>query len=661
MYFNNPSVLFASILVIIPVILHFLNLNKVKKIEFSSLMFLKEIKEKKIRKFRIQYLYLMILRILLIAFAVFAFSNPIIKNNLFGDNYFNNSVILVDNSPSSGLLNKESLNNIKNIVRDISALYNSTSNVNIFTTEGLILGNNKGIEFNSSDISFNPNRNLVSLSRYLKPLEKNKKNDIYIISGFYKSDYMDLPVLDDYYKNYNLNLVNIHEKKQSNISIKSISYINSIPDINSNQKLQVEIFNHNNFDVFNKQVRLYINNDRYFEKFVDIQARKGVKILFEVPTENKLLLNGYAEIIQDKISDDEVTFDNKKFFSINYPEFIKILLVGDTEINFEYIEKALRMPFEKNKLSNLFNINYSSSLKKNLKDFSLIIISGKRYLSNDEITELNNYLSKGKGLIVYAGKNIDIESYNYFLRENTESIKIMSIENIDKTDDKLTITNTDDILISGIFENNINGKSGYSESIKISSILKVFNNGSITQIIENSEKKGILYKIPVNRKGILFFTLASDYSMSDFPSKAIFLPLLYRSIFYFSDVTGNYNYIVGNSGIVNIDNESFIIPIDTNYNKAGNYIFKGKSISLNIDESESDLKMAEETELIDYYKKIGFDNVKYFSNAEQFKKEKLKSDKETNLLYYFLALAFFILLLEMFYSRKITEKLKLIN
>ncbi len=661
MYFNNPSVIYASILVIIPVILHFLNLNKVRKIEFSSLMFLKEVKEKKIRKLKIQYLYLMILRILLIAFAVLAFSNPVFYSNLFGNNYSVNSVILIDNSPSSGFVNSELLNKVKNTIKEINSIYPSTSNISIFSIDDLIFGNNKGINFYSSDISFNPNRNLFLLSKYLKPLEKNKTHDLYILSGFYKSDYSDLPVLNDYFRNYNLNLININEKVQSNLSVKYVSVVNSIPDINSNQKIEVEVYNYNNFDVFNKRVRLYLNNETYFEKIIDIQAGKGIKIFFDVPSENKSFLNGYVEIIQDKISDDEVTFDNKKYFSINYPEIIKILLLGDAKNNFEYIEKALRMADGKNSGKSLFNITYSSLLKNDMRDVSLIIISGKKSLSKDEIVELKNYLSKGKGIIIYAGKNMDTETYNSFLSEYTESLKIQTIENINKAEDKLKITNTDDVLISGIFEENINGKSEYSEPININSILKVSDNTAVTKIIENSEKKGILYKIPANRKGILLFSIASDYSMSDFPSKAIFLPLLYRSIFYFADINFNYNFTIGNSGIVNKGSESFIIPVDTNYKKAGNYIFNGMSISLNIDEEECDLNIPEEDFLIDYYKKTGFDNVKYYSNAEQFKKEKLNPDNAANLFYYLLALVFFILLIEMFYSRKITEKLKLIN
>lgn len=661
MYFNNPSVLFASLLVIIPVILHFLNLNKVKKIEFSSLMFLKEVKEKKIRKLKIQYLYLMIIRILLIILIVLTFSNPVIKSDLFENYSPNNSVVLIDNSPSSEVTNPESLNKIKNIIKDISGISQSSGNLNIYTTDALVYGNNQGINFNSSDLSFNPGRNLVSLIKYMKTNDDNKENELFILSGFHRSDYQDLPVFNNYYKNYNLSLINLYEKNQTNLSIKSISLINSIPDINSSQRIEVEVYNHNNFDVYNKRIVLYLKDEKYFEKISDIQAMNGVKILFDIPPEKQFHISGFVELIQDKISDDEITFDNRKYFSINYPEIINLLLVGDSKNNFEFIEKALRMTYESNKENSLFSVNYNTSLNINLNDFNLIIISGKRNLSNDEIKNLHDYMMQGRGLIIFPGRNIEIESYNSFLKEYSGLLKIQGIEKAEKTEDKLVISNTNDFLLSGIFEKSINGKSEYSEAIKIQDILKVLNNNQVSQIIENSEKKGILYKIPANRKGILLFSIASDYSMSDFPSKSIFLPLLYRSIFYSSNSISNYNFIVGNPGIVNLVNKSYIIPVDSNFKKSGNYKFNGKGISFNIDELESDLTVADKNEIIDFYKKIGFNDVKYYENAKQFKSGRVKSTNSVNLFYFLLTAMFFILLAEMFYSRKIMNKLKIVN
>ena len=52
MLFLNPTILFALLAAAIPVLIHMLNLRKLKKVDFSTLKFLKEIQKSKIRKIK---------------------------------------------------------------------------------------------------------------------------------------------------------------------------------------------------------------------------------------------------------------------------------------------------------------------------------------------------------------------------------------------------------------------------------------------------------------------------------------------------------------------------------------------------------------------------------------------------------------------------------
>ena len=77
----NPeflSVLFASL---IPIILYFLFKRQIKRVQFSSIRFLKEIDAKSIIKSSWLELIILLLRILTILFLVSAFINPILTRN----------------------------------------------------------------------------------------------------------------------------------------------------------------------------------------------------------------------------------------------------------------------------------------------------------------------------------------------------------------------------------------------------------------------------------------------------------------------------------------------------------------------------------------------------------------------------------------------------
>src|ERR1051326_5218888 len=70
MTFLNPLVLFGLVAAAIPVILHLLNLRKLRTIEFSTLTFLKELQQTKIRRLKLRQLLLLIVRTLLVLMII---------------------------------------------------------------------------------------------------------------------------------------------------------------------------------------------------------------------------------------------------------------------------------------------------------------------------------------------------------------------------------------------------------------------------------------------------------------------------------------------------------------------------------------------------------------------------------------------------------------
>jgi hypothetical protein len=103
MTFLNPFVLFGLAAAGIPILLHLLNLRRLKTIEFSTLSFLKELQKTSIRRVKIRQWLLLALRTLLVALLVMAFSRPTLKGTLAGgvaERAKTSAAILLDDSPS---------------------------------------------------------------------------------------------------------------------------------------------------------------------------------------------------------------------------------------------------------------------------------------------------------------------------------------------------------------------------------------------------------------------------------------------------------------------------------------------------------------------------------------------------------------------------------
>ena len=82
MTFLNPFMLFGLAAAAIPILLHLLNLRKLKTVEFSSLRFLRELQRTRMRRIRLRQWILLALRTLLILCLVLAFSRPALKGSL---------------------------------------------------------------------------------------------------------------------------------------------------------------------------------------------------------------------------------------------------------------------------------------------------------------------------------------------------------------------------------------------------------------------------------------------------------------------------------------------------------------------------------------------------------------------------------------------------
>ena len=108
MTFLNPIMLFGLAAAAIPILLHLLNLRKLKTVEFSSLRFLKELQRTRIRRIRLRQWLLLLLRTLLVLSLVLAFSRPALRGSLAslgGTSARSTIVLLIDDSPSMGMRN----------------------------------------------------------------------------------------------------------------------------------------------------------------------------------------------------------------------------------------------------------------------------------------------------------------------------------------------------------------------------------------------------------------------------------------------------------------------------------------------------------------------------------------------------------------------------
>src|SRR5947207_15894780 len=103
MSFLNPYLLFGSLALAIPVLIHLVRREKSEIIPFSSLMFLLKVPKRSIRQQKLKNLLLMLLRLALLALLVIVFTRPYMKSSatpVINTTQNRGVVLLLDNSYS---------------------------------------------------------------------------------------------------------------------------------------------------------------------------------------------------------------------------------------------------------------------------------------------------------------------------------------------------------------------------------------------------------------------------------------------------------------------------------------------------------------------------------------------------------------------------------
>jgi hypothetical protein len=139
MSFVNPWFLFALTALAIPVIIHLFNFRKFKKIYFTNVRFIAEIKQETKKRSQLKHLLILLMRLLAIACLVIAFAKPYIPSPLQHKKFTGRQAISVyiDNSFSMEALSTGGrlLDLAKTKAREIANAYNPSDLYQVLTND----------------------------------------------------------------------------------------------------------------------------------------------------------------------------------------------------------------------------------------------------------------------------------------------------------------------------------------------------------------------------------------------------------------------------------------------------------------------------------------------------------------------------------------------
>lgn len=612
MQFYHPEVLYALVLLIIPILVHLFQLRRFKTEYFTNVKFLKKIslqtrKSSMIKKWLILASRLLALSAIILAFAQPYFPSPILNSNGV------ETVIYLDNSYSMEALGKKG----KLLDRSIQELLESdysAKNVGVFTNSE-DYNNSSQKDLQSITYSGNQTDFNTALFKAKNNFSKDTKTikKFLIISDFQQK--LELP------KTLNTTGIEIYTysqvpERKENIYIDT-AFLSS-ESIDS-RALTLKISNSGK-NSQSTPVSLFSNENLIGKTSVTLQPNETNEVSF--PINDLEIEKGKVQI-----EDNSLQFDNSLYFSLNPVPATKIYSISNA--NSEFLERIYTTPeFQ-------FNNSAAAAINFNLlNDADVIILNELPEISDVLFTNLTKLISKGRIFILIPS----VENLGPNIIAFANNLGVAGFDK--KQDEEKFITNIkfQHPIFKDVFDKQVKNfeypkvQMNYHLNVRANTILALQDNQSFLFQKGNS----FIFSAPLNQKN------------SNFIQSPLVVPTFYKMALSNKNAPSLYHYLGMENKItlpistkpdeivkLNSEKLSFIplqknldgkIEITTNElpEEPGNYMvgigdLEEMGISYNVDRAESKMQYNDPDELKTINK---INNLDEFFLSEGYENEK---------------------------------------
>ena len=522
MNFLFPTFLIGLAAIAIPIIIHLFNFRKYKKVYFTNVQFLKELKQESDSKSKLKEWLILAMRILAIACLVFAFAQPFIPGKVKTVNGEKAISIYIDNSFSMESTNKKGtlLENAKTFATEIVNTFNASDKFQLLTndfegkhqrfiTKEEFIEQLNDVKISSSTKSIN---DVIKRQQDFLQNSNSKSKRIFLLSDFQKNTSVFSKV--DIDTSIAISCIPIISSEVNNVYIDSVWFETPVQQYQTQQIVHAIVINKSNKDIENGSLKLYINDAQVSLASFNVSAgsKKDVSISFTVKIKgiNKGVL---------KIEDYPITYDDNFFFSFNAQTTINALVINGKESktggNFKSLMQndSLFVYKENNEAS----IDYSLFAKTNI-----IVLNELSVLTSGLTSELQKFVNTGGSVVIFPNKKLDVVSYNTAF----QNLQLPQIIKLDTTNIKTQSINFEQGLYEGVFD----------KIDQRMDLPKVFEHFEFTKTT-NSNSQGLVllqngqFLISLNTLGngkVYVFSIPSDETSSNLLKHALFVPTLIK-------------------------------------------------------------------------------------------------------------------------------------
>ncbi|TXD85020.1 hypothetical protein ESY86_00235 [Subsaximicrobium wynnwilliamsii] len=495
MQFKYPELLYALLLLVIPIIIHLFQLRKFQKVGFTNVQFLKQLTIQTRKSSQLKKWLILLMRLLLLACIIIAFAQPYsAKTNDYKTKsetviYLDNSFSMQAKGANGSLLNSA--------IQDLLERLDAEEPISIFTNNANFSNTTiKAIKNELINLGYAPKQlsyeATVLKGKQLFTDDASAIKNLLLISDFQQQQEGFSTAIDS---SVQVKMVQLQPENINNISVDSVFISEAKVE---NIELSVTLKNYG-AATENVSVSLFNQDKLVAKNAVDIEDQANVTFTI---AQNKRFDGSIS------IEDPNLQYDNTLYFNLDETEKIKVLSINSAEDVF--LRKIYTTDEFEYSSSAFGSLDYNAISNQNL-----VVLNELDEIPVSLATALKVFSDDGGSILIIPSSDIVLNTYNQLFT----NFNLAAFSSKSSQEKRVTAINFSHPLFENVFEKRISNfqypkvQDHYGTASSSSQNILSFEDG---QAFLSAAQK--VYR----------FSASLSESNSNFKNSPLIVPILYN-------------------------------------------------------------------------------------------------------------------------------------
>lgn len=541
MTFLNSAILAALTLGLLPILIHLLNRQRYKNIDFPTLRFLRELQRQKMRQVKIRQILLLVLRTLAVLFLVLALARPVLKSSaglLPGAQARTTAVLILDRSASMQTETPDGTRyrRLQTRAQEILDLLKDGDDAQIVWSDtppdvfpespsGQIRLLREAVAESKPTTHGGDLVSALQRARQILGQSQNLHKEVYVISDFSTSAWpAKLPESALLPEDVRVYLVSTADAAR-NVGVTTAAISSRIITPGRPVEVSFTVKNSGKDAVADHIVSVYLEGRRVAQSRISLTAGEERQVRLKFTPEQPGDQIGYVRLEEA----DDFAADDQHYFVLRVPSRLHVAVVGGDGPARDLTALAMNPTSDPNGFVDAQRFTPSQFEAEDWGVYDAVLLVDAAAFSSGFPSRLRNYVAGGKGVFILMGPQADLRTYDSWL----PTLGLPTAADVwqGPTAARWTTVDLAHPVFEGLFE-----EKPANISPEFTKLVRVTATATAVEVIGTSAGIPFLLESKIERGRALLMTGSPDPSWSSLYRSGIFPPLLVSGSAYLSGV-----------------------------------------------------------------------------------------------------------------------------